>query len=142
MTVTPTTVRAGGTITASSVDPCNPPANTPGGAPFVRVTVTRGRTSLGSGRAPTKADGSWTVPVHISSRAAGGSATVSAFCFFNEQAEGALEAYAPVTIRITRPGAGAATLARTGRNGLLPVGAAGIVLIGFGLMLVVAADER
>jgi hypothetical protein len=135
MTVSPTTVRAGGVVTARSVDTCQPPPNTPGGSPFVRVTVNRGGATLGSGRAPVQANGSWSATVRVSANARAGAAEVQAFCFFSEQAEGALEAYAPVAIRITRGSAAADdSLPRTGRA-TAPMTAAGLGLVGLGMLL-------
>ncbi|HEV7886474.1 MAG TPA: hypothetical protein VGO92_02875 [Acidimicrobiales bacterium] len=144
MSVSPTTVAAGGTVKVASVDKCVAPPNTPGGSPFVRVSIDRNRQTLGSGRAPVAADGSWSLSVRVSSSARAGSARVSAFCFFSEQAEGALEAYAQVDIQVRgRAASSGATLARTGPGaGTRGMAVAGFGLVELGALLAVAGRRR
>ncbi|MDQ1438834.1 MAG: hypothetical protein QOK43_2463 [Acidimicrobiaceae bacterium] len=144
MSVRPTVVGAGGTVDVASVDPCPPPANTPGADPFVRVTITRGRSVLGSATSKVGTDGAWAAALRVRSTATSGAATVDAFCIFNQQAEGAYEAYAPVSVRVrgraaaVSASASAPGLARTGPS-TAPLSATGAALVLVGLALVLSS---
>ena len=140
-TSSPSSGPAGTTISAQSVTPCVPPASSPGGGPFIRLTLQRGSVTLGSGtltsklmmtfgsaQIPLGSGGSWSGSVTVSSSASPGSAQLTAFCIAGPQAEGAVLEYTPHTFTVTSGGA----LARTGGSPwrTTTVGAA-LILAGF-----------
>ncbi len=127
-TSSPSSGPAGTTISAQSVTPCVPPASSPGGGPFIRLTLQRGSVTLGSAQIPLGSGGSWSGSVTVSSSASPGSAQLTAFCIAGPQAEGAVLEYTPHTFTVTSGGA----LARTGGSPwrTTTVGAA-LILAGF-----------
>lgn len=97
---TPTSGPPGTGIAVASVTPCVLPAGVTG-APFARVTLTRGSTVITAGRFPVSASGAWSGTLTVGSQAALGADTLQAFCIASPQAEGALLAYAAVPFTVT-----------------------------------------
>lgn len=114
----------GTVINLSSVSPCTLPQGVTG-APFVKVTLTRGSQTLAQKDFTLATDGSWSGTITVPASATAGAASLLGYCFASPQAEGAIFAYQAVAFTVT------GELARTGSS-TMPLMLAALLFLAFG----------
>jgi hypothetical protein len=93
-TSTPESGAPGTSISVASVTPCPPNPTGVAGPRVVRVTLSRGSGQVGFVQLSVGSSGAWTGHLVVAHSAAAGAASLDAFCFSSDVAEGATVAYA------------------------------------------------